>query len=99
MLSSDLIGQWPPLLVPPSNHLTHGTPLLYYVLWICHNEHCPWNASCFAAINIRDLILIVAREESGSGASGGLKVVGVTNFRDPQGVRISLFAIHETRYS
>ena len=26
MLSSDLLGQWPPLLVPPS-HLTHDTPL------------------------------------------------------------------------
>ena len=26
MLSLDLIGQWPPMLVPP-NHLTHGTLL------------------------------------------------------------------------
>ena len=40
----------------------------------------------------------MAREDSGSGASGGLKVVGVTNFRDPQGVRTYLFAIHETWY-
>ena len=27
MLSSDLIAQWPSMLVPPS-HLTHGTPWL-----------------------------------------------------------------------